>query len=101
MTKPFNKRSIGKLRRAEVRTKPKSPVAIGKLALLRSTLDEFVKQMSQNRSDEILCNIAAWNNVDSDGPYLSIEISPLFVQRTFLVPSFASFLEEEDDDREE
>lgn len=78
MLKTFIKRSIGKLRPAKVRTKPKSPDFIGDAALQPPTLSEIYRQMQNAPGDEIIVNIAGWVNTDSAGKYITIEISPRF-----------------------
>lgn len=72
-----NKRSIGKLRPA-TRTKPKSPNLTGKLSLQRATMNEFAREFRDSGSDEVDCNIAGWFNVDSNGKYITVEVSPVF-----------------------
>ena len=74
---PMNKRSIGKLRPAN-RTKERSPNLTGKLALQRATLNELAIQMREDGGTEITCNVAGWFNADSNGKYITVEISPLF-----------------------
>jgi hypothetical protein len=95
MDKPFVRRSIGKLRPA-ARTKPKSPDFTGKLALQRSTFEELARQMRETNADEILCNIAGWVNRDSDGKYVSVELSPRFVRRP-VTTTIESLLADDDD----
>jgi hypothetical protein len=101
MIKSFIKRSIGKLR-PTVRTKPKSPDFTGKLALQESTLAALWQQMQSTSGDEILCNIAGWVNIDSQGKYLTIEISPPFPQSESNRPqpnrpTLDQFFEQDDD----
>jgi hypothetical protein len=88
--------SIGKLR-PSIRNKPKSPDFTGKLALQRSTFEELERQMRQANADEIPCNIAGWVNIDSEGKYLTVEISPLFIKRTVMCATVESLLEDDDD----
>jgi hypothetical protein len=71
------KKSLGVLRKHQ-KTKPRSPEATGKFLFQQHTLAEIVKQLNEIGGDEIRCNIAAWKNEDSHGPYLSVEISPEF-----------------------
>lgn len=72
-----NKRSIGKLR-PTTRTKPKSPNLNGKLSLQRTTMTELVREFRESGADEVDCNIAGWFNVDSNGKYITVEVSPVF-----------------------
>jgi hypothetical protein len=104
MSTQFTKRSIGKLRPTP-RTKPKSPDGLGKFAFQRSTLMELVNQMQSTSGDEIICNIAGWMNTDSQGRYLTIELSPLFPKSQPNRPqpnrpTLDQFLEQDDDNSE-
>ena len=72
------KKSLGALRKHQ-KTKPNSPDATGKLYFQRHTLAEICRQLDEVGGDEITCNIAAWRNNDQRGPYLTVEVSPLFV----------------------
>lgn len=72
-----NKRSIGKLR-PTTRTKPKSPNLTGKPCLQRTTMTELVREFRESGSEQVDCNIAGWFNVDSNGKYITVEVSPVF-----------------------
>jgi hypothetical protein len=74
------KRSLGALRRAS-KTKTLSPDLTGPMRLQRHTLDSLVKQFDETDQNELICNLAAWRNQDSNGPYLSVELSPRYVSR--------------------
>ena len=74
------KRSLGALRKAN-KTKPKSPDLTGQMKLQRHTAAAIVEQFSQGDVEEVVCNIAGWKNQDYSGPYLTVELSPLFVAR--------------------
>jgi hypothetical protein len=72
------KKSPGALRKHQ-KTKLNSPDATGKLYFQRHTLAEICRQFDEVCGDEITCNIAAWRNNDQRRPYLTVEVSPLFV----------------------
>jgi hypothetical protein len=74
------KRSLGALRKA-TKTKPKSPDLKGQMKLQRHTAAAIVEQFSHDGVEEVVCNIAGWKNQDYNGPYLTVELSPLFVAR--------------------
>jgi hypothetical protein len=72
------KRSLGKLRVAP-KTKPRSPDMTGTLCLQRHTAALILKTFEDTDDDEVVCNIAAWVNQDSEGQYLTVELSPKYV----------------------
>jgi hypothetical protein len=72
------KKSLGALRPNQ-KTKPRSPVATGKLHFQRHTLEEIYSQLDETGGDEVVCNIAGWKNEDQQGKYLTVEVSPEFV----------------------
>jgi hypothetical protein len=74
------KRSLGALRKA-TKTKPKSPDLKRQMKLQRHTAAAIVEQFSHDGVEEVVCNIAGWKNQDYNGPYLTVELSPLFVAR--------------------
>jgi len=93
------KKSLGMLRQAQ-KTKPRSPNVTGKLALQRHTLRAIVKDLEQNRGDEVVCNIAGWLNRDQLGQYLTVELSPRFVPYEQQTPKrgiFDSFINDQDE----
>jgi hypothetical protein len=93
------KRSLGTLRKNE-KTKPRSPDATGKLHFQRHTLREIYRQLTDSGDDEVICNLACWRNNAQQGPYLTVEISPLFVPHEWRRPkneSFDDMFNEEDD----
>jgi hypothetical protein len=77
---PERKRSLGALRKAP-KTKPKSPDLTGQLKLQRHTAEFIVEQFDSDHMQEVVCNIAGWKNQDSNGSYLTVELSPRFVPR--------------------
>jgi hypothetical protein len=79
---PVHKRSLGALRKAS-KTKPKSPDLTGQLKLQRHTAATILEQFSHDRVEEVVCNIAGWKNQDSNGSYLTVELSPRFVAKAF------------------
>jgi hypothetical protein len=93
------KRSLGVLRKHQ-KTKPKSPDATGKLHFQRHTLAEIYNQLDDAGGDEIICNIAAWNNRDQRGRFLTVEVSPEFRRYEQHTSNDESFDEIFDDDDE-
>jgi hypothetical protein len=77
---PEGKRSLGALRKAN-KTKPRSPDLTGQLKLQRHTASAIVEQFNQGQTQEVVCNIAGWKNQDTNGSYLTVELSPRFVPR--------------------
>jgi len=75
------KRSRGTLRRAEKKSKPKSPDYIGTMKLQRHTFEAIAKQFDQTNGDEIACGLAGWKNRNGDGPYVTVDLTPRFVSR--------------------
>jgi hypothetical protein len=92
------KRSLGALRKT-TKTKPKSPDLQGTMKAQRHTIATLVKQLTENQSDEITCNIAGWFNKDGSGQYLTVEISPRYVPREREEPinMFDGFFQEKED----
>jgi hypothetical protein len=74
------KKSLGTLRQNN-KTKPKSPDLTGQMKLQRHTAAAIVDQFSQDDIGEVVCNLAGWKNQGYNGPYLTVELSPLFVPR--------------------
>ena len=72
------KKSLGALRKA-TKTKERSPDLQGQLHLQRHTLMEIARQAKESDDDEVMCNLAAWKNRDTNGsPYLTVELSPWY-----------------------
>ena len=76
----MKKRSLGNLRTA-VQSKPHSPSSIGDIRIQKDTLLILMKQLNEQKGDEIICNLAGWRNVGKLGPFLTIELSPRFVKK--------------------
>jgi hypothetical protein len=76
MTEPISKRSLGKLREVQNRTKSNSPHLVGKLTLQRGLLIELGKAISETGASEIECQIAGWLSADHQGKYISVQLSP-------------------------
>jgi hypothetical protein len=74
------KRSLGALRRA-TKNKEKSPDLVGQMRLQRHTAAAILKQFGEDGEEEVVCNIAGWRNIDHNGQYLTVELSPRFVTR--------------------
>ena len=75
----FHKRSLGHLRPAP-KTKPKSPDCLGLITITRETMEQILEQ--NDGDDDIVASLAGWRNTDTDGSYLTIEISPKSQRRT-------------------
>jgi hypothetical protein len=41
----------------------------------------MIEEFSKTSGQEITCNIAAWSNFDSRGPFLTVQISPRYVPK--------------------
>jgi hypothetical protein len=95
---PTHKRSLGALRKAS-KTKPKSPDLTGQLKLQRHTAATILEQISHDRVEEVVCNIAGWKNQDSNGSYLTVELSPRFVAKALAAQD--EFLDSIINDKEE
>ena len=92
------KKSLGALRKTN-KTKPKSPDVKGTMKAQRHTIAVLVKQLTENQTDEITCNIAGWFNRDGNGQYLTVELSPRYVPREREEPinMFDMFFQEKED----
>ena len=71
-----NKLSIGTLRKAKKKTKPRSPDLIGELQLQRHTFEAIAKTFQMTAQEEVTCNIAAWGYSDDRGRRLNVQLSP-------------------------
>ena len=70
------KHSLGTLRKATKKTKPKSPALIGELRLQRHTFDAIAKSFQASDQDGVVCGIAGWGYCEDGEPYLTIQLSP-------------------------
>jgi hypothetical protein len=70
------KLSIGALRKAKRKTKPRSPDLLGELHLQRHTFEAIMKRFQSTDQNEVVCPIAAWGYDDEGGSYLTVELSP-------------------------
>ena len=77
----FTKLSIGKLRQAKERTKPRSPHMLGEVTIQRTTLEALLKQMDDADDDEVTCNLAGWFNEDREGRYIGVQLSERYEKR--------------------
>jgi hypothetical protein len=93
------KKSLGALYRAE-KTKPRSPDLTGPMTIQRHTLNALVKELGRT-DGEVLCNIAAWGNIDKSGrEYMTVELSPRFSSAERKTRRFDVFDLVADDDEE-
>ena len=75
------RKSLGALYRAK-KTKEKSPILTGHLKLQHHTFSAISDEFDQGDGGEVVCNIAAWENVDKHGEnYSTIELSPPFTPK--------------------
>lgn len=74
-----NKLSIGSLRKAKKKTKPKSPELIGELKLQRHTFEAIAKRFQLIGQDEIVCGIAGWGYFEGGERYITVQLSPPYV----------------------
>jgi hypothetical protein len=51
------------------------------MKLQRHTAATILEQFNHDRVEEVVCNIAGWKNQDTNGSYLTVELSPRFVPR--------------------
>ncbi len=71
------KHSLGTLRKAKKKTKPKSPDLIGELHFQRHTLEAIAKKFEATGQDEIVCGIAGWGYCEEgEEPYITVQLSP-------------------------
>ena len=76
----FNKLSIGKLRPAPARTKPKS-LKMWTIILQRSMLEAYLTQMDEANADQIEGYLAGWFNEDREGKYIGIQLSERYEKK--------------------
>jgi len=78
MTANFNnrQRSLGNLRRVQKKAKPKAPDMIGDFVLQKHTYETIAEIFHVTGQKVVTCGIAAWQNRDEEGGYLTVEISP-------------------------
>jgi hypothetical protein len=69
------KHSLGALRKATNKTKPKSPDLIGSLHFQRHTFEDIAQKFHGSDGDEIICPIAAWGYSDNGELYLTVQLS--------------------------
>ena len=69
-------KSIGTLRKAEKKTKLKSPDLIGEMHLQRHTFELIAAKFQATVKDEVTCGIAGWGYSEDDEPYIVVELSP-------------------------
>jgi hypothetical protein len=72
------RKSLGKLVRNSSKT-PRSPELTGECKIQGHFIRTLFKELERSDSDEVICNIAAWRNVDNQGnKYVTIELSHKF-----------------------
>jgi hypothetical protein len=74
------KHSLGSLRKAN-KTKDKSPDLTGQLILQRDDFERIAQEFAATNGQEISCDLAAWTNHDSRGPFLTVQVSPRYVPK--------------------
>ena len=76
------KRSLGALRLASNKTKENFPDALGTLRFQRHTFEAIAAMFSETAENEVICNLAAWSNRNSQGgEFITVEISPRYVAK--------------------
>jgi hypothetical protein len=70
------KHSIGTLRKAKIKTKPRSPDLIGELHLQRHTFEAIAENFKNTDQEEIVCPIAAWGYSEEGELSLTVQLSP-------------------------
>jgi hypothetical protein len=70
------KHSLGTLRKAKKKPKPRSPDLIGELRHQRHTFEAIAKKFQATGQDEIVCGIADWGYCEDGEAYLTIQLSP-------------------------
>ena len=73
---PTKGKSIGMLREAKKKTKPKSPDLIGELRLQRHTFESIAAKFQATDKDAVTCGIAGWGYSEDDELYITVELSP-------------------------
>jgi hypothetical protein len=73
------RKSLGKLRKAK-KTKERSPDMTGHITLYDGVVAAIKTHMRDNGLDDAVCNLAAWVNRDANGQYLTVQLSPPYVQ---------------------
>ena len=73
-------RSLGDLRENQ-KTKPNSPDLVGRITLKLHTISWIIEQMEQSNTDEVTCNLAGWLNGEGNNKFITVELSPLYVQK--------------------
>lgn len=71
-----SKLSIGTLRKAKMKTKPRSPDLIGELHLQRHTFEAIAENFKNTDQNEIVCPIAAWGYSEEGELSLTVHLSP-------------------------
>jgi hypothetical protein len=97
MSKQLKKHSLGTLREA-VRTKERSPNLTGQIALQRSDVIEIHRHLQETGRDEVICNIAGWLYVDSQGKSITVQLSPPYGKRLAVATTLENFFDESDED---
>jgi hypothetical protein len=85
-TKLPSKRSLGGLRRVW-RTSDNAPDYLGTMHIQRFTLLSLVKKLNETAADEVICNLAGWDNSNANGPFITVEVSPRDVPKKPQTPA--------------
>jgi hypothetical protein len=80
------KRSLGALQRNQS-TSLNAPELLGTMHMQRSTLLIFLKQLNESAGEDVICNIAGWENSNANGSFLTVEVSPRFVPKKPQTPA--------------
>jgi hypothetical protein len=71
-------KSLGTLRMNN-KTKERSPHLVGTIKIHRQLITALWKQLNSSGGNEVVCNLAAWQYRDKNGPLLNVEISERYV----------------------
>ncbi len=95
-----SKHSLGTLRKAKKKTKPKSPDLIGELHLQRHTFEAIANKFQATGQDEIVCGIAGWGYCEEgEEPYIAVQLSPPYQVNKARKPNILDALFEGEDEQ--
>ena|SRR5258707_15613100 len=73
--------SLGDLRQNQNKTKSNSPDLTGKITLQLDTLSWIIHTMEDSNSSTVTCCLAGWLNGEGNNKFITVELSPLYVQK--------------------
>jgi hypothetical protein len=91
--------SLGELR-LNKKTKENSPDFVGKIKLHRRLINELLTALEEAEGDTVLCNIAAWQYRDKNGPVLTVQVSePLQRRQAVGQPNIFDLVANQDEEK--